>query len=209
MMYLTSEIRWFLQGTAPAEVVDWFSESSSIHSAGTRTDRYLVFPHAETAGVKFREERFEVKSLVRVVDHPVFGRRIKGQLEIWEKWSMEGSSVSQLFEDIQKETSEWMDVPKSRLLRTFSLDHDLIREVDASLSEGIPDDGCYVELTELETDHGNFWTIGLEAFALRRNLVDNLLEVTRYFFGPGMPDISLAEYDSYSYPTFIRRITSG
>ena len=102
-----------------------------------------------------------------------------------------------------------MDISKSRLLRIFSLDHDLIREVDASGSDGIPDDGCFVELTEVETDHGNFWTIGLEAFALSRNLVDNLLEVTRYFFGPGMPEITLAEYDSYSYPTLIRRITNG
>jgi len=198
-----------MQGTAPSKVVDWFSGSRYLHSAGTRIDTYLVFPHAETAGVKFREDKFEVKTLVRVVDHPVIAKRIKGQLEIWEKWSLEGGSVSHLFEEVREEDPEWFDVTKSRLLRKFSLDQEMIREVDAAGKDGFPADGCNVELTEVETDHGNFWTIGFEAFARKRNLVENLLEVARVFFGPQMPGITMAEYDSYSYPTFIRRILRG
>jgi hypothetical protein len=208
-VFLSSEIRWFLQGPAPSEVVEWFSDSRYLFSAGTRTDRYLVFPHAETAGVKFREDNFEVKTLVRVVDHPVIAKRIKGQLELWEKWTLKGSSVSHLFEDVREEDPEWFDITKSRLLRKFSLDQEMIREVDASGKDGFPDDGCNVEITEVETDRGNYWTIGFEAFARRKNLIENLMGVTRLFFGPRMPDIILAEYDSYSYPTFIRSILRG
>ena len=206
--YLSAEIRWFLGGDVPRDVCDWYNRSPHKHTYPERTDTYLLFPHAETVGAKFREDRFEIKSFVREMDPPVIKDNIVGKIELWEKWSLAGSSVSQLFKEIQDNKALWVDVIKTRTLRKYSTDGDDIQEMDASGRQGFPDDGCNVELTEITIENKSYWSIGFEAFSTKKDLTDNLLLTISLFFESYDIDLKLAEEDSISYPAFLRKIRS-
>jgi hypothetical protein len=205
---LSSEIRWFMGGDVPIEILDWYRRSHHKHRYPTRTDMYLLYPHAKTIGVKFREDKFEIKSFVRALDTLSIGDHIKGDIELWEKWSLAGYSVSQLFSEIRGDKTSWIDVTKTRTIRKYSTDGEVIHEMDALGRQGFPDDGCNVELTEITIKNKSYWSIGFEAFATRKDLKDNLLQTFVLLFESYDIDFKLAEDDSFSYPTFLGKIRS-
>ena len=207
--YLTAEIRWFRRGEVPPEIGEWFNKSKYKQRSGTRTDTYLVYPTAETVGVKFRENRFEIKTFVRTLDQLNIGDHIRGTMEMWEKWSMAGDSVAGLFKDINEDSATWIDVRKTRTMRVFSTDEEEIVETDATGQSGFPGDGCYAEITEIEVVGEPFWTIGLEAFSREKELEDSLLRTASYFFESAGDNLILPEADSYSYPVFLRKFHTG
>jgi len=207
--YLTAEIRWFRRGEVHPEIRDWFNKSKYKQRSGTRTDTYLVYPTAETVRVKFRENRFEIKTFVRTLDQLNIGDHIRGTTEMWEKWSMAGDSVAGLFEDISGDRATWIDVKKTRTMKVFSTEGEEIVETDASGQSGYPGDGCYVEITEIEVGGEPFWTIGLEAFNREKELEDSLLRTASYFFESAEITLNLLEGESFSYPLFLRKFHTG
>lgn len=205
-LFLTAEIRWFRKGDIPADLHSWFHKSKYIQRYGSRIDTYLLFPNAETVGVKFRENRFEIKSFVKKLDPVFITDHIRGIPEVWEKWSLAGNSVSWLFSEMGRDPSIWVDVKKSRTIIKYSADGEEILEMDASGTQGLPGDGCYAELTEVDINGKLFWTIGFEAFSKRKDIADNLIRTVRCFFNS--IEIHLPEEESFSYPTLLKRIYS-
>ncbi len=206
--YLTAEIRWFMRGEVPPEFQDWFNRSKYKQGFGTRTDTYLVYPNAETVGVKFREHRFEIKSFVKTIDQLCIRDHIIGNIEIWEKWSMAGNAVAQLLKGVDQDRSVWIEVKKTRTIRKYSTDGEEVVEIDSSGKQGFPDDGCFVELTEIIINNNRYWSVGFEAFSEKKTLVDNLLQTVAFFFESAEVEITLSEEDSYSYPTLLGKIRS-
>jgi hypothetical protein len=207
--YLTAEIRWFRPGKVPEEIGDWFNRSAFEHRPGVRTDTYLVYPTAEAAGVKFRENRFEIKTFVKTLDGLSIRERIRGRMEVWEKWSMEGVSVAGLFADTGGEPDIWIDVRKRRTTRVFSTEGEKIVETDSSERSGLPGNGCFIELTDIGIGEEQFWTLGLEAFGIEESLEDNLRRTAIHFFDTDEVSLGFEEKDSYSYPVFLRKFHYG
>jgi hypothetical protein len=125
---------------------------------------------------------------------------------MWEKWSMAGDSVAGLFKDINEDSATWIDVRKKRTMRVFNTGEKEIFETDATGQSGIPDDGCYAEITEIEVAGEPYWTIGLEAFSMEKDLEDSLLRTAYYFFKSAGDKLNLPEEESCSYPAFLRKI---
>jgi len=83
MFYLSAELRWFISGKLPAQIVDRFGESEFADQQLPRTDTYLVFPNAQTVGVKVREGNFEVKTLVKTSDKVKVSHILSGRMELF------------------------------------------------------------------------------------------------------------------------------
>ncbi|NIV28827.1 MAG: hypothetical protein GWN58_04720, partial [Anaerolineae bacterium] len=61
-MYPTLEARWFMRGSIPHEVREWFArgEPAPIHEP-PRMDHYLRLQRSNALGIKLREGRLEIK----------------------------------------------------------------------------------------------------------------------------------------------------
>ena len=203
--YLTAEVRWFRPGRIPQEIRNWFSRGPFSLIPSTRTDRYLVFPSSEHVGVKFREQRFEVKTLVRELDLLKVGKVIRGRMELWEKWSAGAPSVPLLFHDLSATGDRWTAVTKTRWMRVFHAEGEGIREMDPGDTRLRPEEGCDAEITEIEIGGDPFWTLGLESFGSHGSLVQQLTGTAQFLLQPVKEELQLSESDACAYPCFLRR----
>lgn len=206
--YLTAEVRWFRPGRIPREIRQWFGSGHFALHPSTRTDRYLVFPSSESVGIKFREERFEVKALVRELDLLKTGGHVAGRIELWEKWSAGAESVPLLFRDLSEVEDHWTDVTKTRWIRVFGVGRDEINEHDPDIGLPRPEEGCYAEITEVEIAGEPFWTLGLESFGTNRLLEQHLTGTAQFLFRPERFPFEMAAADACSYPAFLRKYLS-
>jgi len=204
--YLTAEVRWFLPGRIPEEIRQWFGSSAFPLIPMTRTDRYLVYPFSEQVGVKFREERIEVKAKVRDLDLLEVGDHVSGKMELWEKWSAGAESVPLLFRDISGTADHWIDVTKTRWMRVFNAEGDKVTESDPGRGQEHPGEGCYAEITGIEVGDRSFWTLGLEAFGEEGSIEATLIKTAKLLFHPKAPHRGLTETNAFAYPAFLRSI---
>ncbi len=204
--YLTAEVRWFLPGRIPEEILQWFGSSAFPLIPTTRTDRYLVYPSSEQVGVKFREERIEVKAKVRDLDLLDVGDHIKGKMELWEKWSAGADSVPLLFRDISGNPDHWIDVTKTRWMRLFRAEGEKVTESDPGSIQDRPPEGCYAEITGIEVGDRSFWTLGLESFGDEESLEATVTKTAQFLLHPRVPHHGLIHANSFAYPAFLRMI---
>ena len=149
----TTELRWFVPGPLPDDVVGWFTGSTGV--AEQRCDTYLLVGCGDV-GVKRRAgETLELK-VRQSCDGPIeFGEGLTGSLEVWRKWS----PAYGLFEITGDE--RWVDVHKSVVKRRFSVDGTELAFSSDSQPTG---SGCDVEIASVfvGADHG--WTFAFAAF---------------------------------------------
>ena len=165
----------------------------------------MVYPTSAHAGVKFREYRFEIKTLVRVIDLLKVGEQIVGPMELWEKWSMEAESVSLLFRDLSETSDRWIDVTKTRWMRVFDTSGKGVKESDPSVDLPRLEEGCYAEITEVDIHGQPFWTLGLESFARNQPLQENLVRTAQLLLHPESMPMRLNAADADAYPGFLRK----
>jgi hypothetical protein len=209
---LSAEVRWFFNGAIPTIVKKWFKSSPLRSNPEKRTDTYLIFPKAKSCGVKFRNSKFEIKSLVEDRGNRNFAAKARGAIRIWEKWSTKGESIVQLKQEATLNKAIWVDVKKKRIIRKFSADSSQIREVDASDKKGFPDNGCNVELTRVKIHQNPYWSLAFGAFGKEDTLIDNLSKTVRILLSEKecpftslceSSEISLSEEKCHSYPSFL------
>ena len=82
--------------------------------------------------------------------------RARGRLESWQKWSFPCSPLSPDIPD----TADWRPVRKRRRISWFSPASGQIVARAPGLGQ---QPQCEVELTEVHTSSGHWWTLGLEA----------------------------------------------
>ncbi|MDX1331933.1 MAG: hypothetical protein R3252_02790 [Robiginitalea sp.] len=157
--FRTREVRWF-QNRPIGEIHRWFNAlPPTSFTREYREDRYLVLPGRRDLGVKFRENRLELKYRLAASGLQEIAPGIKGSLESWEKLgfpSTPETASSLLPED---STATRVSVLKRRLAtiiettggqRTF---HPLGTPVTA---------GVQFEYTELQVRGSDWYTFGLE-----------------------------------------------
>ena len=196
-MLETAEIRWFSKGSAPDAVADWFVDGLDL-AIEDRIDRYLVLPGSESVGVKLRdvgpgrETRFEVKAIQRAPEMVTLANEVAGRWDTWVKWSTPSGEFDP--------ADRWVAVRKRRLLRRFSMERDTLREVPvlADLTSA-----CTIELVDLDTTDGAWWTIGFESYGTDTDLGSQLHAVATAWFDGRPPPAPLRVADSIAYPTWI------
>ena len=127
--------------------------------------------------------------------------RARGHLESWKKWSRSLNESAAPSESLLQRNG-WLPVKKTRLLSSFEVAGDKLRQVGSR-----PDNGCGFELTELSIGNRSWWTVGFEAVGPDNQLRDNVERVAQHV----LPHCDSAQFTlnrSHGYPAWLCRIRS-
>ena len=151
-------------------------------------------------GVKIRQGSFEIKALQappRIIDFP---SGVSGWTDGWVKWSYNRPAVEAWVQALLLESEGWVDVTKTRWLRTYSFDA-------APLAKVAPgqrlQNGCRVEVTGIRALDRDWWTVALQAFGEPARLRENLRQAGRAFFRSHPPLDPFHPAQSCSYPAWL------
>src|SRR6056297_2721638 len=113
----TLEVRWFVDGPQPDEVVDWI-QSLGAEAESARTDLYLVSGDP-AMNVKLREGKVQTKHRIGDRTPIQFADEVAGVQERWVKWSF--PTVEQHHDLFDEDpTGLWVPVHKERLRLVLS-----------------------------------------------------------------------------------------
>ncbi len=191
------EVRWIFPGQLAAAVAGWFARFPAETKAVE--DAYLLDPHLPGLSVKIRGRRaLEVKVYRGSPGLLEVPGRASGRLELWQKWSFPCYPPGQ---DSGEPTS-WMPVSKKRRISWFS-------RAAGSPCAGVPgrgeEPGCAVELTEVRSRGGAWWTLGFEAGGPANVLRSELEAAATLVFAQALPSgVELGTDDSRSYAQWLR-----
>lgn len=197
---LSLEVRWILPGRLDTAVVAQFAASGACMES--REDAYLLRPDLGALSVKIRGGRaLEVKMFLGSPGILDLQGRARGRMQYWQKWSFPCGSLSQ----DASEAEGWRRVRKQRSIIRFAFTGGRITPAEASARELVDEARCAVELTELRTHHGDWWSLGLEATGTAGLLRAGLEATAALVFTqvpPGGFELRLA--DSKSYAEWLR-----
>ncbi|MFB2933812.1 hypothetical protein ACE1B6_00895 [Aerosakkonemataceae cyanobacterium BLCC-F154] len=202
-MLITSEIRWFYQGTVPPAIESWFAANVLKENYQTYEDRedwYLLIPGCEFLGVKLRQQQLETK--LRVSDLGVLQLRnnIIGAAEKWIKSTCEDAKLESLITPDVIVKGQWVKVEKVRSQIRYLVDDD--RSLTPASTEQNSQAGCNVELTQLIVNHNPWWTLGFEASGTDDKLTSCVETVAKKVLQT-FPEQRLNLVDSYAYPKWL------
>ena len=191
------EVRWIFPGQLAAAVARWFGRFPAETTAVE--DVYLLDPHLPGLSVKVRGGRaLEVKMYRGSPGLLEVAGRARGRLESWQKWSFPHGPPSQ----DRNHPDGWQLVSKSRRISRFSLASGPTRAPVQGLGQK---PGCAVELTEVHTRGGAWWTLGFEATGPANTLHSELkAAATQVFAEPPPGGLELGIDDSTSYAQWLR-----
>ena len=149
----TTELRWFVRGSLPAQVSVWFTGSTGVLEE--RSDTYLL-DGRDDIGVKRRfRQMVELKVRQSLDGRIEFGDGLAGSLEVWRRWSPAEVLVEHGADE------RWVDVHKSVVKRRFLLDG---TEVAFSPILEATGAGCDVEVAGVTVGDVHWWTFAFAAF---------------------------------------------
>ena len=149
----TTELRWFVPGSLPAEVGGWFTGSTGVLEE--RCDTYLLDGRSDV-GVKRRfRETLELKVRQSLEGQIEFGEGLAGSLEVWRRWSPAEGVVENGVD------GRWVDVRKSVVKRRFLVDGTEIAFTSVPEATGA---GCDVEVAGVTVGTAHWWTFSFAAF---------------------------------------------
>lgn len=184
-MLITIELRWFYPGTIPTQIEHWFNQESlggQIESPETREDWYLYLPTCDYLGIKLRQGKLEIKWRQAEFKVLRFGDFVEGKAEKWAKWTCE-DPTSKCFIPAEVAGKEsWLSVKKKRSQRVYA--------------------DCAVELTQLDINGKDWWSLAFEATGEDDKLMDNLQTVASQVF-QSYPGSKLQGKDSFAYPSWL------
>jgi hypothetical protein len=174
----------------------WFG--TSVSAQESREDAYLLRPDLGGLSVKVRGGRaLEVKTFrgsPGILDLP---DRARGRMQYWQKWSFPLRSPGQ----DAWEADGWRRVRKQRRTIRFSMTGERIASAAGPADEA----RCALELTELRTQHHDWWSCGLEATGPAELLRTGLEATAALVFTRALPSgVELRMADSMSYAEWLR-----
>ena len=207
-MLLTAELRWFVRGTLPEEVEQWFQQDclgGQRSPAEEREDVYLYTPGCDYLGIKLRQGRLEIKWRKAELGVVRFGDRV-GKAEKWVKWTCEDPTNEMFKPAVVVEQGSWVSVLKVRSQRQYQvLPGESITPVP--VTESISQ-GCTVELTQLNINGNAWWSLAFEASGEDDCLMDSLQATASWVFKT-YHEPQLQAEDSYAYPSWLSICTGS
>ncbi|MBD1996568.1 hypothetical protein H6G00_08040 [Leptolyngbya sp. FACHB-541] len=200
---ITTEMRWFYPGSLPTAVRNWFQATwdQAIAPIEVREDQYLQLPKCEYLNLKLRHGSLELKLRLKQLRTLQVGDRWAGQVEVWQKWSLQDSSEYLDLADVEAEAT-WISVEKVRSQQQYQT---FPAQPPKAISfEQQPEQGCRVELTELKVQDAAWWSLAFEAFGDPSQQFNQLQVVVEQISNPLAPTLDL--HHSYAYPKWLLNI---
>ena len=197
-MLTTYEVRWFYSGNIPENLEFWFKQNcllSPTKLPEKREDVYLYTPECDYLGIKLRQGGLEVKWRYPAKTLVNSGSLIEGNVEKWKKWRCSDFSGESFSSEQIGDNPVWVKVNKVR------------KSPKAVLTDIDIDNGCSLELTNVEINGNKWWSVGLEAFGEDCNLKDNLYATAAFVFN-NYDSFPLQVTNSYSYPSWLKLAVS-
>lgn len=190
-MLTSLELRWFLAGKLPQEILSWFEQDDlggQLQLSETREDLYLYSPDMEYMGIKLRQGRLEIKWRQAELGVEQFAERVEGKLEKWGKWLCE-DPTGESFQPINVvDKGSWISVKKERSQRLCDL--------------------CAVELTRLHIQEDDWWSFAFETVGADSIIMDELQTIASSVFKT-YSGLELQAEDSYAYPRWLNIVTNN
>ncbi len=192
----TTEVRWFGEGSMPAEVVDWFTESGAHGYLEIRQDAYLPATSPSVGRKRRNFGPFEVKTRSGTGTTFQLTEGLLGRIEEWRK-------IVSTMTHHRLPTMRWWRVHKVVITRTFHhLGSGETHEVPYG-DTSVP--GCDIELAEVTIDDVEAWTFAFEAWGIleqRRILLE--AAAMALLASTGVPCPTLYTLDaSMGYPEWL------
>jgi hypothetical protein len=201
-MLTTYEVRWFYSGNIPENIESWFKHScllSPTKLPEKREDVYLYTPKCDYLGIKLRQEGLEIKWRDPASNTMHFGSLVKGNVEKWKKWRCLDSTGESFSLQQINNNPVWIRVGKVRYSQLYQVTEKTPQPASTDIDV---ENGCSLELTNIEINGNKWWSIALEAFGEDRNLKDNL-HVTADFVFSSYDLFPLESTNSYGYPNLL------
>jgi hypothetical protein len=201
-MLTTYEVRWFNSGNIPLYIQSWFERSCLLPSTKlpeNREDVYLYTPGCDYLGIKLRQGGLEIKWRDRDINKIEFNYLVKGNVEKWKKWRCSDSSEESFSLQQIGDNPVWVKVGKFRYSQLYQVVDKTPQPV--SNHAGV-DNGCSLELTNVEINGNKWWSIALEAFGENCDLQNNL-HVTAELIFSDYDSFPLQAKNSYGYPNLL------
>lgn len=200
---ITTELRWFYPGFLPTEVRNWFQAAWDQVAVPTeiREDLYLRLPESEYLNLKLRHRDLELKIRLKQPRGLQIGDQWVGQVEVWQKWSLQDSSECLNLADVEAEAT-WLSVEKVRSQQQYQTF--LNQPPQAIFHNQQPEQGCKVELTELKVQGAAWWSLAFEAFGDSSQQFNQLQGVAEQINNPLAPTLDLPH--SYGYSKWLSNI---
>lgn len=197
---LSLEVRWILPGRLDTAVAAWFG--TSAFQAESREDAYLLSPDLGGLSVKVRGGRaLEVKAFLGSPGILELEGRARGLMQYWQKWSFPFRPRSH---DI-KDAGVWTRVGKHRRTIRFSSTGGRLTPAVAYIRELPGEALCGVELTEVRTQYGDWWSLGFETTGPAGSLGAGLEATAAMVFSQALPSgVEFQLADSASYADWLR-----
>ena len=195
--FKTREVRWFLEQPVP-EAGRWFEAlPRASYTLESREDVYLVLPGRTDLGVKFRENRLELKYRFGNSTTAEIAPGMTGVLESWEKLGF--PTTPEIANSVLPEGSHASRIPVLKRRRATLMKTD--GETVTFNPLGTPvTAGIQLEYTELQVLGASWYTLGLEwppdkGISFPAGLIASLKGAAKLEAGMSM-----------GYPGFLQRI---
>ncbi|MBL6447392.1 hypothetical protein JMN32_13820 [Fulvivirga sp. 29W222] len=199
-MLSSTEVRWFFEGALPKAMSDWFNFFEPFFQA-PRTDYYLSNTDQARMGIKLREGQIQIKCLTAEMGEEYYANAT-GKVARYEKWNFPVVSNEE-WGTLVARPEVWLPVKKERKMLRFTLGGGFPDRVD---KDEIVENGCEVELSEIEIIDKTFWSLAFEAFGSLADM--NLQKTTHDIFEKKVCPIFLDKENSFGYARLIHDIQS-
>ncbi|MBV9386707.1 MAG: hypothetical protein JOZ78_09790 [Chroococcidiopsidaceae cyanobacterium CP_BM_ER_R8_30] len=207
-MLTSAELRWFSRGTLPVEVSHWFALEGlgdCLAPPEQREDVYLYTEGCEYLGIKLRQGRLEIKWRQAEFGNVRFGL-LEGKAEKWGKWLCEDPTEQSFQPASVSGQKVWVGVRKVRSQRQYQVLPDASPR--AVPIDELLDQGCSVEITQLQVGSNDWWSLAFEAIGKDDRLMANLQSVANWVFKSYRGPQLLLE-NSYAYPSWLSVVAPG
>jgi len=201
-MLTSLEIRWFYQGKPPEEVETWFNNDFPGELSGTPDEREDVYlstnPVCAYLNIKLRQGRLEVKWRKAELGILRLGERSQGNPEKWVKWMCEDPTADSITPAVVG-NGPWLSVQKKRSQRLYQV------AINTSLTlvpiDQPTKDSCAVEVTQLQIQGNDWWTLAFETFGEDTSLKEFQSIANQVFKTYAGPPLQVQ--DSFAYPQWL------
>ena len=178
-------------------------ESALLLEETPRVDEYLAWTGCDTAGVKQRDGRLEIKARTSEPAPYAFpGYSVAGLSDEWVKWTFSPKHIQPFRSELQASTP-WRAVQKQRMLQAFVWNGQAAEGAPAGTD---PEAGGQAELTVLRLDaaRADWITLGFKTWGPRPELA-RILQATveAFFVSRGASPLALTGASSRSYPAWL------
>ncbi len=188
-MYSTIEVRWFLEGSIPSEITEWFATmSQEMPLIEERTDRYFC-TGSEDMSIKLRDGFIEIKERQKELGVQDLGPYTSGLVDTWTKWSFKLDAGTD-YEQMVGASQKWLDIHKRRLLL-------IVPEAEGHA-------GYQLELSGITIGDQHWWSFGLEGTGQGREAESAFVRKSQLIRFPKR-EFFMGKY-SMAYPQFVEMI---